>query len=183
MTDGPHRSLLLKKHWKDFAKRIDIEACSLEERRQYLRVAVKKEFPEPVLTALRNFLDEMKRGFLPVVDPVKRIEAISKNCRGSAAGNILISCAIHKLSKGQIGKDAFQNAFKDASEQVARANLRSIEEHYCRKEPNSERLNSFRKRLDKTFQETDFDSIGSELIEKRELKKTIRTGVDEGPEL
>ena len=188
MTDGPHRSLPLRKHWKDFAKRIDIEAYSLEENCQYLRAAVKKDFSEPVLTAVRNLLDERKRGPLPVVDPVKQIEATSKDCRGSAADNILIRCVTYELSKGRTGEEAFKNAFKNASEEVARANFRSIQEHYCREETNIKRLNSFRKRLGETIRKTDFNSIGSEVIEKRESRKTIqklskRTGVDEGPEL
>ena len=66
MTDGPYRSLPLKRHWKGFARRADIEVYSLEERRQYLLTAVKKEFSESVLTATRDILND--KGFFHSID-------------------------------------------------------------------------------------------------------------------
>lgn len=188
MIDGPHKSLPLKKHWKDFDLRADTKAYSLEERRQSLYVAVRKEFPESILTPVRNVLCKTKQGSLCIGDTVEQIEAMREYLRGSAAGNLLIDCVIHELSKEQKGEKALQNALKTASEEVAHAHSRSIKEHHCQEEEDIKTLESLCKRIDETVQEADFDFIASELIQEHESENTLRklskrTGVDEGPEL
>lgn len=185
MTDGPYRSLSLKRHWKGFARRADIEVYSLEERRQYLLTAVKKEFSESVLTATRDILND--KGFFHSIDSIKLIEAIRKDCRGSTADNTFLNNIVYELSKGRTGEMALQSALKNAFEEVARAHLRSIEEHYCRKEAGVKTIARLRKRIDETIQKTSFVAMASESTQGFGLKSATqklskRTEIDEGPE-
>ena len=188
MIDGPHRSLPLGKNWKNFMLYADKEAYSLGERRQSLSIAVKKEFSNSVLTAVRDVLDEKERGLFSIVDPVERIEAIREDCPGSTADNLFIDWVIYGLSEGGTGQKVLEDALKNASEELTHAQLRSIEEHHCREEENVKTIDSLRKRIYETVQETNFDSIASELIESLSSKKNVqkpskRVGLDEGPEL
>ena len=188
MIDGPHRSLLLGRHWKKFALHVDKKAYSLEERCQSLSVAVKKEFSSSVLTAVRDVLDEIERGLPSIVNPVERIEAIRKDCPGSIANNLFIDCVTCELLKGCTGQKVIRDALKSASGEITHAHLRSIEEHYCREEEGMRTIDSLRGRMDETVQETNFDSIALELIENLGSKKNVqepskRVGIEEGPEL
>ena len=188
MIDGPHRSLPLKRHWKNFALRADKEAHSLEERLQSLSVAVKKEFSNSALATVRNILHQIDRGFPDIVDPIEQIEAIREDCSGSTTDNSLINCVIFELSKKNTGQKVLKDALKSASEEVVHAHLRSIEEHYCRDKEGMNTIDSLRNRIDETVQKIDFDSIVSELIEGLGSKKSVQNiskhvGIDEGPKL
>lgn len=188
MIDGPHRSLPLQRHWKRFALYVDKKAYSLEERRQSLSVAVKKEFSNSVLIAVRDVLDEVGQGLPSIVNPVERIEAIRKDCPGSIANNLFIDCVVCELLEGRTGRKVIRDALKRASEEITHIHFRSIEEHYCREEEGMRTINSLRGRMDETAQETNFDSVVLELIENLGSRKNVqepskRVGIEEGPEL
>lgn len=186
MIDGPHRSLPLKRHWRDFMLCADKEAYSLEERCQSLSIAVKKEFSSSVLTAVRDVLDEREQGLPSIVDPIERIETIQENYPGSTADSFFIEEVICGLLKGETSQKVLEDGLKNACERLICAHFRSIEEHQCRKELKT--IGYLRKRMYETAQETKADFIVSELIKDLDLKKNVqkpskRTGLDEGPEL
>jgi hypothetical protein len=188
MIDGPHRSLPLQGHWKKFALHVDKRVYSLEERCQFLSVAVKKEFSSSVLIAAHSVLDEIGRGLPNIFNSVERIEVIRKDCPGSIGNNLFIDCVVCELLEGGTGRKVIRDALKKASEEITHINLRSIEEHYCREEENMRTINSLRGRMDETVEEINFDSVASELIENLESRKKVqepskRVGIEEGPEL
>lgn len=54
MSDGPHRSLPMRKHWKDLAERADKAAYSATDVAEALPVALQKEFREAPFELLKE---------------------------------------------------------------------------------------------------------------------------------
>lgn len=137
MSDGPHRSLPMRQHWKDLAKRVETPAYSLDDVDETLVRALKKEFREAPMGGVRDILGGGKQGSLLREDRAAQLDAARQACPGSAAGNTLIDCAIEADANGMTGDTAFKEALKNALEPHARGGCHQIEEHHHRKEPQS----------------------------------------------
>lgn len=185
MSDGPHRSLPMRRHWKDLAERAETPAFSTGDMDEALRVALKKEFSEAPLSAIREILGGGDQGSLFQVDCAGQLDEARQACWGSVAGNILIDCAIEANANGVTGDAAFQGALQNALEAHAWSGCHQIEEHHHRKEPHSAPNAS--KRLRGARDRCSFGALASELMPNKQPVNDTRlrkhTGVDEGPPL
>jgi hypothetical protein len=185
MSDGPHRSLPMRRHWKDFAERSAKAAFSPDQVSEALPHALKKEILEAPIKEIREI---MGGGSLFPEMQIERLEALRQAHRGSAAATHVIDCAVEAAAGGLTGEVGTHAALKNAIEDTTRDALRGIEEHYQR-ETSSRSAGYVRTRLDTARQQLNCGALARELLsaEKPSSARSVtlprHTGVDEGPPL
>lgn len=187
MSDGPHRSLPLKRAWKTLAERAGKEAYPTSEVEEAMVFALKKEFLAAPLDEICQILDSKGQASLFSDNLIDRLEEFRETCRGSAANNILIDCAIDAVGQGITGKPAQIIVLRDALAGYMLSASRSIEEHYLR-EAGSKDANFVRTRLDMAYHQCNFGNIASDMLVGRGgtgvMKNLPRNlGIDAGPSL
>lgn len=185
MSDGPHKSLPLRRHWKKFAERAATPSFSPSEVAAALPNALLNDFREaPMAQVFNIFLGDGQISLFHE-DCADLLEAVRSCCRG-AVGNILIDCAIEANVDGLTGDLACKTALENALEAYARGTCRSIEEHYKRKESRS--VANVRDRLKGACSQISFATLASEMMSDKtdrtgQFHLIKRTGIDEGPQL
>jgi hypothetical protein len=181
MSDGPHRSLPLRPHWKKLAEWAAKPAFSLDDVATVLTVALKQDFSEKVLKRVRGILSG-----LFAEDCRDQLEAARSYCRGSVVDNLFIDCAIEANSSGLTGDMACNTALENAFGGYLRNINRQIVEHYLRKAPNS--AVNLRDRLTAARGHSSVTTLATEMLSEKgntgsghSLPK--HTGIDEGPPL
>lgn len=186
MSDGPHRSLPLRKHWKDLAERAAKSAFSVPEVCEALPVALGRDFLIDVpFEAIAEAMVAGTQSALFDEDRAQRLDALRSLCRGSVTGNLVIDCAMEIVSRGAAGPDALVAAVTAALNEHSRGTFRSMEEHYQR-EGSPRSAEFLRRRLEQARSSTDMGRLAHEIISERGSLVTSLTkhrGLDEGPAL
>ncbi len=186
MSDGPHRSLPMRRHWKDMAERAAKLVHSESEVCEALDFALKRDILEAPIEKVRDILDS-RRPDLFHTHQLEELEMLRSMCRGSAAANVSIDCAIEAIRNGLRGNAAVQSALHNALEDVMRSAFRGMNEHYQREATPKETVN-LRARLDAARRQVDCRAIANEILSPqkppspRSLQLPRHTGLDEGPE-
>lgn len=185
MSDGPHRSLPLRPHWRTLARRAAKAAHSPDEVGEALPFALKRDILQAPVKAIREI---MSADTLFSSMRVEQLEALRAKHPGSAPANIAIDCAIAATANGVTGDAGMQTALSAALADTMHSALRGIEEHYQREA--SPRSSSYvRQRLDAARQKVDCGALARELLSAETLPKRhtvnlpARSGVDDGPAL
>nr|WIE93434.1 hypothetical protein P9270_010105 [Mesorhizobium sp. WSM4875] len=185
MSDGPHRSLPMRPHWRDLAQRAAKSAFSPDEVCKALPYALTRDVLEAPVAAIR---DIMNGDFLFPEMRIERLDALRQSCRGSAPANLLIDCAVEAAGNGLRGDAGTEATLKSAFDDTVRTACRGIEEHYQR-EASSRSAGYVRDRLDAARQQLDCGALARELMssEKPPVRRSVtlprQTGLDEGPSL
>jgi hypothetical protein len=115
MSDGPHRSLPMRRHWKDLAERSAKAAFSPDQVSEALPHALKKEIPAAPIKEIR---DIMGSDTLFSELRIERLDALRQTHRSAAATHV-IDCAIAAAASGLTGEAgthaALQNALQDTT--------------------------------------------------------------------
>jgi hypothetical protein len=187
MSDGPHRSLPMRRHWKDLAERAAKAAFSPDQVCEALPFALKRDILEAPIEAMREILDSRKPDLFSTLH-IEKLEELRSSCRGSSVANLAIDCAVEAVQRGLKGADALKSALQGAFEESARCAIRGIEEHYQR-EARPRSADYVRVRLDSARSQLDTGALANELLglgklpSPRSLHLPRQTGVDEGPTL
>jgi hypothetical protein len=185
MSDGPLKSMKMRRHWRPFADRVENPACPLNEVCGALEHALKKDFAEAPVEQVKDILGGgRKQASLFPQERIGQLEKLRRECPGSAAAKALIDCAVEAVADGQGGEAAVKDAIKNASESYTRDYFRGVEEHCQRGGGDSADL--IRDRLQATRQACDYDAIASDLATGKNLagkSSEKHSGVDEGPPL
>jgi len=186
MSDGPFRSLPLRRHWKKFAERAETSSYSLEEVAAVLLGALMNDSKEAPFNSVRDIL--LGGGQIPLfpLNCADRLEELRGTCRGSTVGNMLIDCAIEANANGLTGELAVNMAGGNALEAYTGGTCHQIEEHYLRKQPGSE-LN-VRERMNAACKQVSFASLASVIMSGNggssgKFQIIKHRGIDEGPRL
>lgn len=185
MSDGPHRSLPMRPHWKDLAQRAAKSVFSPEQVCEAMPYALKRDILEAPIITIREIMND---GSLFPELRVERLEKLQQSLRGSAPANLVIDCAIEAVRRGLNGDTGAETALRNACEDTARNALRGIEEHYLR-EAGSRSSGYVRERLDAARQKVDCGVLARELLSankppsRRSVTLPRHSDVDEGPPL
>jgi hypothetical protein len=185
MSDGPHRSLPMRRHWKDLAERAAKAAFSPNQVAEGLPYALKKDVLGGPVDESRDIMGGAT--LFPHL-MVEQLELLRQSHHGSAAASHLIDCAVEAAANGLVGDSGTEAALKNAYEGIARDALRGIEEHYQREAP-SRSAKYVRERLDAARQQLDSGELARELLSlqklpsQRSINLPRQSGIDEGPPL
>ena len=185
MSDGPWRSLPLRPHWKQVAKRAENGAYSLEETFEARDAALLKEAKElPLEAVLSVVLDG--QGVLLGPDLDGKLEEIGRGHPGSALVQTFISCLRNQLAGGSSGREMVESAVSDTLRECALDHFRAIQEHYYRKSQSP--TVDVRHRLESAYRACDFRELASRLVapsgsSASPPRPAKRSGLDDGPRL
>lgn len=185
MSDGPHRSLPLRPHWKTLARRAAKAAHSPDEVAEALPFALKRELLQAPLKAINEVM--CSDTLFPSIR-IEQLEALRARQPGSAPANLAIDCAVAAVASGLTGEAGAQTAISAALADTMHSALRATEEHYQR-EASPRSSDYVRQRLDAARQKVDCGAIARELLSgnapprQRAVTLPTRKGVDEGPPL
>ena len=188
MSDGPHRSLPLKPHWKTVAERASRDAWSAEDVTEALSRAAENDLPDVPVRALGRILGADPEASLFAADPdatIAELDGARAGCRGSAIANAAIDGAIQAVQQGEMGEAAFERALEYALHRDFSNHSRSIEEHYQR-QAGDRSARHMRDRLAEAGSRCDFTETArryaraeAQMLRAPALER--RTGLDDGP--
>lgn len=135
MTDGPYKSLKMKKEWKELARKAETEAHSLDEIRESLEAALKKDWRDEIP---REFEKEIEEVFIcPRTlfgeDNIDLLESHRAKAAEYSLSNSLLDSSIQVLAEGQVGRQAWAEAMQMTLLDRCMRGMRQIEEHYSRR--------------------------------------------------
>lgn len=189
MSDGPHRTLNMRKGWREVAKRAGNNAYVPDEICQQLPAALgqdwRAEVPAKLVAGLREALGDGRQGGLFVDDRRERIDALRSLAAGFPLGGVLVHCAILVAAEGGQGPAALLEAARSALVDRATCGARQVEEHYLRVARGPAK--NIRQKLETPVNSCDFTKLAMQLLGtdpapiQRHLPK--QTSLDDGPRL
>ncbi len=167
MSDGPHRSLPMRKPWKELAKRGDQDAYDARQVAEAAADALASDFRNEVKWSLIDALKSTFTGrdnslMLPEI-ALHELESAKALAAGSVFGMNAVAWSLGLIKEGRFGLDAFHEAIGLAAKMRGFANVRSVEEHYLRKS-NPQRSTNVSKRLQSAVSSLSEGRLGSMLV-------------------
>lgn len=183
MSDGPHRSLPMRPHWKLVAWRAANLAHTADEVCEAMAHALKRSILGAPIAQVREILNSDT--LFPDMR-AEQLEALRAHSSRSAAANALFDCAIEAAHlPGGVGTVV---AVAATLEELARPAIRGIDEHVQRV-VGAQASRIVRARLEEASGKLDCRAMARELLEpgrpssRRSLEMPRHTGLDEGPPL
>ena len=184
MTDGPHRTLKMKSHWKDVAKKAELAAFSLEEIREAINTAVSKDWrkscPE-LMTEIRRLCLHLQRPLLG-----NPLEDLRFRAEGTPLWICLLECLQIEMARGSAGEEALINAVSASLSEWITRHFRQIEEHYLL-ETDRNSTDQVLNRLWKSEELLQIDALSKKLVSSSHSEKPVGCakvqGLDDGPVL
>jgi hypothetical protein len=183
MSDGPHRSLPMRRPWKTVAECADNAAFEVEEIREFILPALENDCRREMR---REFLDDLRKvcadqeaslfktNMRPVLEGLRRTANVGME-------RLVLDHAIHVAANGTSGRGVAEKAVNDRGA----SGIKQVEEHYLRKS-SAKRTHNVRDRMEQAVTGTDFESMARRLLDGRQKsapKPSKRQGLDDGVKL
>lgn len=189
MSDGPHKSLNMRRGWKRFAENADEAAFSPEEVCDAIPTALIQDWRAENLPSLirqmREFLHDSQT-FLFGNQHIEKLEALRNEDAGYPLSSTLLDCAVQAVADGKIGEGAITEATAAMLMDRTARGIRQVEEHYCRKSSSTRSVN-VRERMNEGATRTDFTQLAKSFLgtgSAERLKQPAKqSGLDEGVSL
>lgn len=188
MSDGPHRSLPMKRAWKRVAERADKDAFTIEEVSAAIVPILERdcraEIDRGFLRDLRAMLDDpngslFKLDLKPLVDDL-RSNATSGMDRAIVANVSAIS------RQDVMGIEVLLQAVEAAVGDRVACTARQMEEHYLRRS-SEPRASHLRDRLEEGIAITDIGQIAARILHPKHSQprhaRSKQSGIDDGVKL
>jgi hypothetical protein len=190
MSDGPEKTLKMRKGWQEVAKCARLDAYDVDEVSRKISEALKQdwnaEISSELVVSLREILGDGRQGLLLDDQRLDRLERLLPTVIGTSFGAVLVQCAMQVLSAGFDGPLALQEAVKRSLIDRALCGSRQVEGHFLA-ESGEAGSTSVRQRLDAARDACEFEHLAKRLFgEDRTSPETPppkRAGLDEGPRL
>lgn len=189
MSDGPHRTLEMRRGWRKVAEAADNPAAAAEELAEAIPDALKqdwnKEVPDRLIRGLKDVLAD-DQGSLFADDRSEKLEALRSEAAGATLGAILLDHAVETAATGKAGHDAVIDATEGALMERGAAGSRQVEEHYLR-ETSEGRSSNVRSRIENGIRQAPIRELARELVGigtgRTVTPPRKQSGVDDGVEL
>lgn len=183
MSDGPWKSLPLGSHWKQVAKRLETDAFTLAERREFLASALAKEAEGLPLKAI---LRKVSNGQGHLFGLGEMTEALRRDHPGSKIVQTFLTYVNATENGVATERGVVESAIADTLEESMLDNSRSMEEHYIRK--NRVPWGRVEARFKDVRQAIDIRGLASRIVADSGSsgsgnRPPKRSGLDEGPQL
>lgn len=186
MSDGPYRSLQMRKPWRELAKRGEQLTYDQQEVAEAATAALESDFKREVKWSLINalkavFACESNSLMIPEI-ALMELEAVRPLAAGSVFGQSAVEWSICLVKEGYLAPDAAYTAIGLAAKDRGYANARSIQEHALRE--TSERIaNGIADRVNGAISKLSEHDLGASLVNRGEHKRVRsrkRANIDDG---
>ncbi|MDP1701733.1 MAG: hypothetical protein Q8L53_12350 [Aestuariivirga sp.] len=189
MSDGPHKSLPMRKGWKKFAEHADKAAFELEQVADAAIPALEGDWWEdvaPSIDALRKIVGDTRQFSLFGNISMEAIEALKQNNPGNSLLCAVVDGVVRAVASGQTNEEALlSGAIAALIDRGARA-IRQVEEHYLRK-AGANRAYDMRTRMEDGISRAPVEALGRRMLgfdpRIAPLKPQKLQGLDDGVRL
>ena len=189
MSDGPHRSLKMRRSWKRLAERAEKSSFESEEVRQELPAALEQdwheEVPETLCRQVSTILSDSQISLFEDLK-IKQLVALRGEIGGYELANVFLDFIIQTVCNERVSDKVLIEAAYNTLNDRAMRSIRQVEEHYHRKSPRTHSVD-LRKRMENAVMQTDITAIARHLVgierNKQKPKSIKRTGLDDGVKL
>ena len=183
MSDGPHRSLPMRRGWKKVAEYAGNETFASNDIRDAIVTAIEQDWRKDISPGFVGSIQDVLGGAtLFSEDSIQALEDIRQSVAGCAMGNVLLDHVVYAVSDGKSGDTALQEAVtRTATDWSARC-ARQVEEHYLRKS-STENTTNVRSRIEEAIQKAPFTALASRLLDAESrpaLRLVKHDGLDDG---
>lgn len=185
MSDGPHRSLPMRKGWKKLAERGDGKLHTPEQVREAIPIALtddwRAERCDDFMNEAKALLVGTDQNTLFKFSKAETLEAL-KNLRGSGfpMRQMLKDCLVQAVQNGNMGEAALIKGTADALPLKCSAGGRQVEEHYLRVS-SDRRATHVRGRIEDGAASTDFNALARQFCKLEQATPAKRyDDIDEG---
>lgn len=188
MSDGPHRSLPMRRPWKTVAECADNAAFEVDEIREAILPALENDCRRELR---RAFLDELCKVCADQEASLFKsdMRPVLEGLRGTAnAGmeRLVLDYAVHAAVNGTSGQGVAEKALGQALKDRGTSGIRQVEEHYLRKS-SARRAHNVRDRMEQAISGVDVGAAARRLLDSRQKddgpKPAKRQGLDDGVKL
>lgn len=188
MSDGPHRSLPMRRPWKSVAECADNAAFEIDEIREVILPALENDCRREVR---REFLDNLcglcadqgamlfKSDMRPVLEGLRRTANVGLEQQ-------VLDHAIHAAASGSSGHGVAETALARALKDRGASGIKQVEEHYLRKS-SAKRAHNVRDRMEKAVNGADIDRVARRMVNGKQKNAapqlSKRQGLDDGVKL
>lgn len=184
MSDGPHRSLPMRRGWRRVAECGDNQAFAPDEVSEAIIPALEQdcraEMPEQLLDSVwRIFCGREPSLFAVQIGP--ELEAL-RQTSGSGIGRVILEHAILVAERGRTGIDGLREAMTNALTDRAARGARQAEEHYFR-ESTAWRSQRVRARIEEGIARAAIDGLACRILKidlETYSRPIMRDGLDDG---
>jgi hypothetical protein len=185
MSDGPFRSLNLRRWWKAVAERADLEASDCAEISELIEIAIekswKRDVPKQLLDQVVAILyDRQSSLFSDTM--MARLEALRPNAAGHAMGQKLLASAIYLVEAGQVSQASVSDLVETTVRGAVADHSRSIVDH-CLRKSSSTRALGIRNKIESGMMQIDVNRLVSRFTNGSSITtKEVRRhdGLDDG---
>jgi hypothetical protein len=186
MSDGPHRSLPMRRAWKEVAKRADKRTYDATQVQEAVLSALAKDWKNEVSPALISALKHVFSGRdnslgLPEI-ALDQLEAAKPLAAGSVFGANAVSWCILAAKEGRLDMASFHEAIGSAIRERGLATSRQVEEHYLR-ESNHRRADHVGARLESALAACSNAALATTVIDPQPSSRPglrRQSGLDDG---
>lgn len=186
MSDGPYKSLQMRRAWKTVAERASNEAYPISDVRDAILNALVKDWRKEMTSNFVALLQEVcDDKTLFCRNPIEFLEVSRPQASGSAMRLAMLDNLVCAFADGASGKAAFESATTNTLIDHWARCARQVEEHYLR-DSNTANTQNIHERINKAVHSAEFSSLTSQILapESKPLNWiTKRDGVDDGPQL
>lgn len=167
MSDGPHRSLPMRRRWKVLAERADNPSFEPAQVCEAISAALEEDFreevPQPILAAIRNVLDDGLQRSLFFNQKVAELTALKRSAAGHPLAAIVIDCTIQSVSSSTPSAEPLFEGVTNALLTRAPHGTRQIEEHFLRNS-NAQRAQNVRTRIEQGISRTACEILARQVL-------------------
>jgi hypothetical protein len=184
MSDGPHKTLDMRRGWKRLVQRSYRDASSDEEILEALPPALRDdcrdEISRELLQALESALSPQRQGHLFDGDVAASVASLQGLASGYPLAKSLLDCAIDSVHQAAGAEVKLIDVLAQALEERALRGARQAEEH-CKREGSLARTANMRARLDQAISKTSFQRIAADILGNNAAPVLERRdGLDDG---
>src|SRR5260370_10488150 len=136
MSDGPHRSLQMRRAWKELAKRADQGTYDSQQVSEAVPHALvgdwKNEVSAALIMALKSVFSGQDNSLRVREIALDQLEAAKPLAAGSVFGGNVVAWSIQLVHEGRMETNALYEAVGFAANERGFSGARQVEEHHLR---------------------------------------------------
>jgi len=190
MSDGPHRSLPMRRAWKKVAEQADNKNYKIPKLADMLSHALVEDFRKEVPVDVVRLVKEQFLGRGNDLFPDQKghdLANIQRLVNGYPMAGTLLDCATQELRAGNLGPQGLADTVKVTLYERSLAARRDVEEHYRRHPESSQaRAAKVRDRMTIALQNAPFEVAAQYALRNEAFprqKGSQHGGLDEGPDI